>query len=147
LSNKEDVTIVTHSLIALYEASKYPNLYIIDLGGVYNHSTASFVGFSTIEVLSRISVKLIFIAATGVSLEHGLTNSTYFEAELKHHLSQRSAQIVLMADHSKFGYSAAVSFLDFSDLDAIVTDSPIPPSFMDAVRKDNIQLLIYNDSK
>ena len=49
---KKRITIITHSLGALSEASKYDNLNIISLGGIYSPTTDSFVGLSTIEALS-----------------------------------------------------------------------------------------------
>ena len=77
LNEKNGVTVVTHSLTALYEASTLPNLNLIALGGVYNVSTSSFAGISTMEALSKMSIQTIFISATGVTVENGLTNSTY----------------------------------------------------------------------
>ena len=50
---KKRITIITHSLGALSEASKYDNLNIISLGGIYSPTTDSFVGLSAIEALSN----------------------------------------------------------------------------------------------
>ena len=53
---KNRITIITHSLGALSEAAKYENLNIISLGGIYSPTTDSFVGLSTIEALSNLSL-------------------------------------------------------------------------------------------
>ena len=34
LADKQNVTVITHSLMALYEAAKYPSLHVIALGGM-----------------------------------------------------------------------------------------------------------------
>ena len=47
LADKTDITVVTHSLHALYEASRYPNLNVINPGGTFLEATASYVGIST----------------------------------------------------------------------------------------------------
>ena len=66
----------THSLGALSEASKYDNLNIISLGGIYSPTTDSFVGLSAIEALSSMRINKAFMGATGVSLTAGMTNTT-----------------------------------------------------------------------
>ena len=81
LTDKKNVTVITHSLMALYEAAKYPQLNVIALGGMYNTATSSFVGSNTLDELSKMAINLVFLGATGVTLERGLTNTTYFEVE------------------------------------------------------------------
>lgn len=53
LADKQNVTVITHSLMALYEAAKYPSLHVIALGGMYNWVTSSFVGANTLDELSK----------------------------------------------------------------------------------------------
>lgn len=146
LSDKSDVIVITHSLTAMYEAAKYPNLKVISLGGIYNQSTASFVGISAVDALSKIRINKVFIAATGVSLEHGLTNTTYFEAEIKRKVMHCSNNIILMADKSKFDTSSTISFFNFADLFAVVTDSPPPEKYQEVMTKNNITLITDNSS-
>ena len=148
LTGRKDVTIVTHSLSAMYEAAKYPNLKVIALGGLYSPPTSSYVGISTLDALDRISVDTVFIAATGVSLERGLTNTTYFEAEIKQRVVRRGRDhVVLLADHSKFDNASTISFFKFEDLSAVVTDRlPSQPS-LDAIRACHIRLLCGEDGE
>lgn len=141
LAQKHNVTIITHSLSVMYEASKYPGIQMIALGGLYNQTTSSFVGISTLEALSNIATNTIFMAATGVSLERGLTNTTYFEAEIKRKVVQCSHKVILMADNSKFGYSSTITFYNFEDLYAVVTDKKPGQEYMEVIQKNNIQLL------
>lgn len=141
LGEKNGVTVITHSLTALYEASTLPNLNIIALGGVYTPSTSSFTGISTLDSLSRLSIQTIFISATGVTIENGLTNSTYLEAEIKRSVVQRGNRVVLMADQSKFGHSAVISFCSFEQLYAIVTDRMPPAPYLEAMERYGIRLI------
>ena len=83
LSSRKRVTVITHSLGAMSKASKYDNLSLISLGGIYNAATDSFTGLSTFEMLSGMTINKAFMAATGISLESGMTNTTFLEAEIK----------------------------------------------------------------
>lgn len=141
LSQKTRVTVITHSLNALYEAAKYPNLRIIGLGGVYYQDTASYVDIASLDALSRMTIDMIFIAATGVSLENGLTNTTFLEAEVKRVVVKRGKKVALMADHGKFDYSSIITFCNFRDLSYVITDRLPPQAYLEEMEKNHIQLL------
>lgn len=141
LSEKNGVTVITHSLTAMSEASLLSNLNIIGLGGIYTPSTSSFTGISTLDSLSRLSIQTIFISATGVTIENGLTNSTYLEAEIKRSVVQRGNRVVLMADQSKFGESAVISFCSFEQLYAIVTDRMPSAAYLEVIERYGIRLI------
>ena len=141
LGNKQHVTVVTHSLTAMYEASLLPNLDIIALGGAYGHEASSFTGISTLEPLSHLSIQTIFMAATGVTLEHGLTHNSYLETEIKRSAVQRGNRVVLMADQSKFGRTAVINFLPFEDLYAVVTDRMPPANYVSFMKEHGIRLI------
>ncbi len=141
LAEKRNVTVISHSMIALYEAAKYPDLHIIALGGLYNPTTSSFVGPNTLNDLSKMTMNLAFLAATGVTLDRGLTNTTYFEVEIKQTVARQNQNLVLMADHSKFGNNALLSFCAFDRLSAIVTDQPLPGEYQAAADDFGIRVI------
>ncbi|MGE4548208.1 MAG: DeoR/GlpR family DNA-binding transcription regulator [Intestinibacillus sp.] len=130
LAAKKRITIVTHSLGALSEASHYENLNVISLGGIYSRPTDSFVGLSTFEALSTMKINKAFMAATGVSIENGLMNTTFLEAEIKRGVVQRAAHIYLLADGSKLDHDAVISFCHLEDLTSFVTDRRPPDRYM-----------------
>ncbi len=143
LAQRSGVTVVTHSLSAMYEAAKHPNLRVIALGGIYSPSTSSYFSAATLGTISRMKFDTVFIAATGVSLSQGLSNTTYFEVEIKR-AAAASKRVVLMADQSKFGFEAPFSFMAFERLSAVVTDREPAPEYMDCMEKNSITLLCRN---
>ncbi len=144
LRDMTDLTIVTHNLSAMLEVAKYPNLKLIALGGMYNASTSSFIGITTEETLQRYNFGTVFICATGVSLEKGLTNTTYVEAEIKRKVVEKADRVILLADHTKFGISSTISFFPFEKLYAIVTDRKPSEEFLKVIEENNI-ILSYQD--
>ena len=137
---KKRITIITHSLGALSEASKYDNLNIISLGGIYSPTTDSFVGLSAIEALSSMRINKAFMGATGVSLTAGMTNTTFLEAEIKRAVVHRADSIYGMADSSKIGREAIVTFCHLKDLTAFITDREPPKEYVDLCRQENVKL-------
>ena len=141
IAHKKDITVISHSLTALYEAAKYPSLRIIALGGVYNGTSSSFQGGNTLNELSKMSIDIVFLATTGATLELGLTNSFYSDVEIKKSVIKWNKNIVLMADHSKFGQNALLSFCDYQDISVIVTDQPLDGDYMRVNALKQIQVL------
>lgn len=137
---KKRITIITHSLGALSEAAKYDNLNIISLGGIYSPTTDSFVGLSTIEALSSMRINKAFMGATGVSLTAGMTNTTFLEAEIKRAVVHRAEMIFGMADSSKIGKEAIVTFCHLKDLTGFITDREPPKEYVELCRQENVRL-------
>lgn len=140
LTGRKKLTIVTHSLAALSEASKYENLSLICPGGIYSPPTDSFVGLSTFEALSGMTINKAFMAATGVSLESGMTNTTFLEAEIKRAVVQRAEKIYGMADSSKIGKEAIVTFCHLKDLTGFITDREPPQEYVELCQRENVKL-------
>ena len=141
LASRKRVTVITHSLGAMSEASKFENLSLISLGGIYNNATDSFTGLSAFEALAGMTINKAFMAATGISLESGMTNTTFLEAEIKRGVVQRASSIYLMADSSKLDKSAVISFCQLKDLTAFITDRCPPDKYLRFFRENNIRVL------
>ena len=144
LSEKKDITIITHSLSVMYEAAKYPTLNVFALGGMYSPGTSSYVGMSTVQAIDSMNVDTVFLATTGISLDSHLSNSTYFEAEIKRSVIKRNRKIILLADNSKFDHRAVFSFCQLNQLYAVITDKMPPQPYVERFTQDNVQLLIAN---
>lgn len=147
LDQKRGLTLVTHSLVALNEASALKEVNTISLGGIYNASLGAFVGFSALETVKTLSVKIAVMAATGVSIRHGLSNTTYFEAEIKRAVTARAEKIVLLADRTKFGKEALITYCPLERVSAVVTDVPPPAEYAQFFREKGIALLCALDTR
>ena len=120
---------------------------VISLGGIFYSNTASYIDITSMDALSRLSIDTVFIGATGITLENGLTNTTYLEAEMKRIVIRRSRGAVLMADHGKFDSSSIITFCKFEDLSCVVTDTLPPQRYIDAMRINQIRLLCPETEK
>lgn len=134
-------SIVSNSLRVACNAQPYEKLQLIMLPGTLRRETMSFVGIETVERLRIYNIDKAFMAATGLSLDRGLTNASVYEYNIKKEVISRSRKRFLMADHSKFGKTALYTFCDFESLDAVITDMPPAAEYRDYFRSQNIELL------
>ena len=69
----------------------------------------------------RYNFTKCFLGTNGISAEMGFTTPNIDEASVKRIAAQKSYVTYILADHSKFGKSAAVIFADIKNA-CIITD-------------------------
>jgi DeoR family myo-inositol catabolism operon transcriptional repressor len=138
-----NLTIVSNSLNVYNEASKYPYLNVVSIGGLLYHKTNSFVGITAVQSLEEYHINKAFMAATGITLEAGATNNSFHEAEVKRAVIRKCKKIILMADHTKIGKAAAITFCPLESVYAFVTDREPPREYADLLATRSIRCLYY----
>lgn len=119
---EKQVTIVTNNVDFITQAMPYENLTIFSTGGMLERKTNSFVGYQSVERLKAYNVNKAFIASTGLSIDHGVTNSSPLETDIKKTLVQKSAKTFLLVDDSKFDHYALTTFCDLHEINIVVTN-------------------------
>lgn len=135
------LTILTYSLDVARAAVDTGRLNCITLGGIVRRNTYSAVGPDAVAMLRRFQATTLFLAANAVSIERGLMTPNRMEAEIKQELIGISQRVVLLADSSKLGRRALVSFCDLSDVDMLVTDTGADPGQLELLRELDIEVV------
>lgn len=142
IDEKKHVTVLTNNLKFIYNSIPYENLKIISLSGTLNRDTLSFTGGSAAEILNNFNISKAFMAATGISLTYGITNSSIQESMIKQAAVKRSQQKILLADHSKFDSVSLTTYCQLNCPDIIITDSAPPTEYSDYIKKVGHKLII-----
>jgi DeoR family myo-inositol catabolism operon transcriptional repressor len=137
----KELTVITHSMLVLSLATKYPNVTTVAGGGQYNPSTASFFGSETMTEIGRFFIRKAFLSTTGLSIEAGMTNHTYQEMMVKNKIIERSDKLFLMVDSSKIGKNASRSVSPMSVLDVFITDQCPPMDIVKYCKEHNIEVV------
>lgn len=117
------VTVVTNALNVMAELAG-KSITVLMTGGMHLEATHSLVGPIAAQSLAGMAFDRIFLGATGVSVEHGFSNSNVYEAEIKQLAIRQAAETIIVADRSKFGARALFSFAPLAGVQRIVTDGP-----------------------
>ena len=64
------------------------------------------------------------------------------EAETAAEIVRHARKTVLVVDHSKFGVVTHGKIADLSEVDAIVTDRPLAPSFSRALEELDVEIYV-----
>ena len=142
LKTKRRVTLITNSIPAITAAAGNDQLHVIVTGGDLLQTTNSLVGQDAIAMLKRLNAHTAFIAATSVSLEKGITNSSLIETDIKKAMMEISSRRMLLVDHSKFDTVSLVKFAELRDFDALITDRPLSPEYHAYCEQAGVQEII-----
>lgn len=143
ISDRKNVTIITNSVYVLYKSLQYPSLNVFGLPGVLKHKTASLTGDACMATLSSYNkISKTFMACTGISIEHGATNSTFEEAVIKRHVVEQSITSFLLSDSTKFNNAGLITFANVNNFNYIITDSMPVDEFVNYCRNNEVELVI-----
>lgn len=141
LADKQNLTIVTNNLDAIMKANLHENMTVFVLPGRVRRKTNSITGDETGAYLQRYNIRLAFIAATGVS-EHGVTNSSPLEYEIKKRAVEKSDTAVLVVTEEKFGVTGLMTFAALEQFDTVVTEAEPPKPYRDLIKKEGVNLIL-----
>ena len=141
LTDKRRLTIVTASVHVINAASNYSNLNVLATGGSLFTPSKAFVGPQVIQVLRRYNISKVFLASTGISLEHGATNASPLECEIKRCLVEKDCDHFLLVDDSKFDVSSLMSYCTLKEVQYIVTNKMPPEKYVSYCTANHIELV------
>ena len=84
----------------------------------------------------------MFVGTRGVSLEHGLTNDYLQETLTDRAILKSGHEVIIVADHTKINRVATVLLAPLSQMNTFVTDSNADKKFVQALKRQGIQVLI-----
>lgn len=142
LKDKRELTILTHSLDVITRAIPYPGLNVICLSGALNRETLSFTGHSTLDVLANYNVNKAFMAANGITVSNGATQSTSWEFEIKRSVIARSSENILMVESRKFDVVSLLTYCPLDGFDVIITEKAPSREFQEVFSESGGHLVL-----
>lgn len=142
-SDLADVTVITNGLtIALAFEAAHPRFTIVVTGGTLRPKQHSLVDPLAGAVLQTLSVDTVFLGCNGVHSAAGITNINLPEAEIKRRMIAASQRCVVLADSFKLGTRALAPVCALDEVDVIVTDDGAPDDQLDALREQEVDVIV-----
>ena len=142
LRERKNLTVITNSLPVLNALAGIKEITVVSLGGQLRESELSFIGHITEQALAEVRVDKVVMGARGLSLEHGLTNDYLQETLTDRAILKIGHEVILVADHSKVNRVSTALLAPLSSMNTFVTDSKADKKFIQALKKQNIKVVI-----
>lgn len=118
-----EVRIVTHATNVATALATRPSLRVHQIGGEVYQNMFSAVGPEALEQLNRLYFDICFLGVNGATVADGWTNSNQIEVPIKQAVIKRSHTPYVIADSSKWGYTAFARIAALSDVRGWITDA------------------------
>jgi DeoR family transcriptional regulator, aga operon transcriptional repressor len=142
LENRHELTVITNSLPVMNALVEMPKITVIALGGVLRHSELSFIGHITEQALTEVRADKVFMGIRALSLEEGLINDYLPETMTDRAILRTGREIIVVADHTKFGRSAAAYVAPLSSIHKIITDRGVSEEFVEELKLRGVKVIV-----
>jgi DeoR family transcriptional regulator, aga operon transcriptional repressor len=137
---REDLLVITPSLVVASLLGTR-RVQVIIVGGLVRQDELNCVGPSAVECVQRYNTDVAVIGAAGVSARFGVTDLDDGEAGVNRAALERTRQIVVLADGSKFGDVALSTVAPIKDVSVIVTDSTADPTELELIDRVGVEVI------
>ncbi|SDB81085.1 transcriptional regulator, DeoR family [Raineyella antarctica] len=136
------LSVVTNSVPAALALTAVEQHTVLMLGGTVRAVTQATVGPTTLELLGRVRVDVVFLGTNGISAGFGLTTPDAAEAAVKRGMVAVARRRVVLADQTKFGHDFFIRFAALKDLDVLITDAKPTGSLASALSDNDIEVVV-----
>lgn len=145
LNHVENLTVVTNSIKAADVLHSGSSASVILTGGERTVSEA-LVGPVATAGIRSLHVDICFMGVHGIDVERGLSTPNIHEAETNRAFADSASELVVLADHTKFGVTALAGIRPLIDVGTLVTDQLRPGASAEAYSEAVGRLLIADNS-
>lgn len=129
LAGCKSLRVITNNLHVALTLSQGTDHEVIVAGGVVRARDGGIVGEATVDFMRQFRVDIGLIGVSGIEDDGSLRDFDYREVRVARTIIERSRQVWLVADHSKFGRPAMVELAMLSQIDLLFTDEAPPAPF------------------
>ncbi|AJY77524.1 DeoR faimly transcriptional regulator [Paenibacillus beijingensis] len=139
------LTVVTNSVMVVQILHHQPNINLLLTGGSLRHETQAMVGPLADRSIGSVKFDKLFLAINGIEPGSGLTTPNLIEAETKRRMIESAKQVILLADHSKYGKVSFGKVADLTEIHHCIIDQGISADAVREMEAEGIQVTIAKD--
>jgi DeoR family transcriptional regulator of aga operon len=140
LRGKNNVTVITNALNIALLLEGAPGITLIVTGGTLREKQHSLVNPYGSFIINQIHADLALIGATGIEVDHGVTNVNIAEAEIKSLFIKNAEKSILLCDSSKIGNVSLAKVAELSEIDLLITDNQAEPKNLARLAEKGLQI-------
>jgi DeoR/GlpR family transcriptional regulator of sugar metabolism len=141
LYGKKDLTVITNAINVAHYLASNPDINVIITGGVLRHSELSMIGYIVEQTLKELRADKVIVSMRAISVDDGLTNDNLLETMTDRQIIQLAHEVILVADHTKFGKVSTAVVAPITAVHKVVTDDQTPYETIKRLREMGLTVL------
>jgi DeoR/GlpR family transcriptional regulator of sugar metabolism len=135
------LTVITNSLPVVNQLARHPKVELIVIGGMLRQSELSMVGHVAEEAIKEFRADKVFMGMHAIDAHHGFTNDYLPEVRTDRAILEISSNVIVVADHSKFGLLSSNLVAPVTAAMTIITDDGVHPGSNQALEELGLQVI------
>jgi len=142
LSGRNKLRVMTNGFEVARELALNTSNAVILIGGVVSNDSSSVTGLLSEQIIAELRMEKAFFSCSGFSIERGMTEVHFEEAQLKRKAIESSKQVFALIDSSKFGKEDLTHFARPIQITHLFTDSGITDEWKARLNWANIPFTV-----
>jgi DeoR/GlpR family transcriptional regulator of sugar metabolism len=142
LRGKKNLTVVTNALNIGMELATADGISVVVIGGMLRASELSMIGHIAEIALQEVRMDKVIIGIPAIHLEAGLSNDFLPEVMTDRALLSMAREIILIADHTKFGKVCSAYLAPITAISTLVTDPMTDQETLDKIRSMSVNVIV-----
>ncbi|HEY44683.1 MAG TPA: DeoR/GlpR transcriptional regulator [Anaerolineae bacterium] len=140
----EDIqlTVITNSLPIINELADRDKVELIVIGGMLRQSELSMVGHIAEQAVREFRADRVFMGMRAIDASHGFTNDFLPETMTDRAILNIAPQIIIVADHTKFGRLSSVLVAPVTAAHVIITDKETPQEIASELEELGLEIRV-----
>ncbi len=140
--NDPSISIFTNNLSGALEVDEQGFHHYV-VGGEFQPRSNSLAGRFAIENIGQVYANKAVLGVDGISVKHGCTVPSNAEAEIiRQMIKHTKGEIIVVADHSKWGVVSNFQIATIDEIDKLVTDEKFDPAAFEALGTHGVKILV-----
>lgn len=136
-----NLRIITNNQSLIPILSKYKNIELIILGGIYDYELAITTGITTCKQATEYIADLFIMGTCAVDQHFGITAISMKDVETKKAMMKSSKTTISLANQNKLRRTEPFKVCDIKDIEVLITDLPSDDQELETLRGFDIQII------
>jgi DeoR/GlpR family transcriptional regulator of sugar metabolism len=142
LLGHKNLTVITNALTVINLLSNEENITLVSTGGIFRRSELSFIGHLAEHALSELRPQKVIMGIRAISLLDGLTNDYLPEVNTDRAIIHAASEVIIVADHSKFGKVSTAFVAPIKVIHKVVTDDKTPKDMLASIQALGVEVIV-----
>lgn len=142
LVDRKDLTVVTNALNVATELATAEGVTVVVTGGMMRASELSLIGHIAEQSLREVRIDKVIMGMRAISLEAGMTNDYLPEVMTDRTIIEMAPDLIVVADHTKFGKVASAYIAPVERITTLVTNSNTNPETLARLEEMGVRVIV-----
>jgi DeoR/GlpR family transcriptional regulator of sugar metabolism len=141
LADRTSLTVITNSLTVANALVDSRSITLVVIGGFLRREELSLIGHFAETTMKDVRVHKVIMGIRGIDEDYGLSSDHLQELMTDRAILGLSDEVIIVADHTKFGHRAAGRTAPVTAATMVVTDLEAPADTVAAIRELGVKVI------